>query len=128
MTKVDLLQADSHEALDALTIEHAKYFTVVQTYLGRFSREGVSNYNREEVPTLEAARKRAKELHEETGKKSMIYAVADFVGADNFARHLENYPPTPMPFKEKKTAADRRIGVKQVKLSSDTKPGQRHLP
>ncbi len=97
----DILSAQTHEELDALTIEHAKYFTVVQVILGGFVKTGLSNYEREEAPTLEAARQRAKDRHEETGKPSMIYAVADFVGARGFSRHVENYPLTKSPFKNK---------------------------
>lgn len=97
----DILTAHSHEELDALAIKHAKYFTCVQVQLGGFVKNGTSNYDREELPNLDAAREHAKKLYEVTRKSVMIYAIADFSGARNFSRHVENYPEVKSPFKNK---------------------------
>lgn len=112
----DILSAQSHEELDALTIKHAKYFTCVQTVLGGFVKNGDSNYEREELPDLEAARVRAKELFDSNKKIVMIYAVADFSGAAGFSRHVENYPATKSPFKNKPL---RKTPVETKQVSTD---------
>ena len=89
-----LLDAQSDAEIDQLSLEHAKYFTIVQVRLGGWSRLGTSNYVRRTAPTFAAAMEMAQAIHRQTGKASMIYAVVDFAGARNFSRHLTNYPAT----------------------------------
>jgi hypothetical protein len=80
------------EELNAKVIAHAKYFTVVQVNRGGFVRGG-TNYDRHQVDTLEDARVKAKELYEADKLRGiLIYAVADFAGANGFSRPIENYP------------------------------------
>lgn len=80
------------EELNALVVAHAKYFTVVQVKRGGFVAGG-SNYDRHQVSTIEDARIKAKELYETDRTKGiLIYAVADFAGANGFSRPIENYP------------------------------------
>ncbi len=98
---VALDTARSHEELDALALEHAKYFTVVQVQLGGFFTSRKSNYIRREMPNIVAARELAEALYKSNGKICMIYAVVDFVGANDFARHMENFPPSVSPFRSK---------------------------
>lgn len=82
----------SDEELNAKVIAHAKYFTVVQITRGGFVRGG-SNYDRHQVDTLEGAREKAKELYDaDKSRGILIYAVADFAGANGFSRPIENYP------------------------------------
>lgn len=82
------------DELNQHVIAHAKYFTVVQVTRGGFVRGG-QNYDRHQVDTLEDAREKAKELYEgDRSKGILIYAVADFAGANGFSRPVENYPKT----------------------------------
>lgn len=82
----------SDEELNAKVIANAKYFTVVQVNRGGFVRGG-TNYDRHQVDTLEDAREKAKELYEaDKSRGILIYAVADFAGANGFSRPVENYP------------------------------------
>jgi hypothetical protein len=80
------------EELNEYVVRHAKYFTVVQVNRGGYVRGG-NNYDRHEVPSLEDARIKAKELHEADKLRGiLIYAVADFAGANGFSRPVESYP------------------------------------
>ena len=81
------------EELNQHTIKHAKYFTVVQINRGGFVKGG-TNYNRFQVDTLDDARTMAKDLYTSDPDKRgiLIYAVADFAGANNLSRPVENYP------------------------------------
>ena len=92
--KPGLMGEYTDEELNEHTVKHAKYFTVVQINRGGFVRGG-SNYERHQVDTLEDARVLAKELYDkDTVKRGiLIYAVADFAGANGFSRPVENYPP-----------------------------------
>jgi hypothetical protein len=91
--KPGLMGEYTDEELNEHTILHAKYFTVVQINRGGFVRGG-SNYDRHQVDTLEDARKLAQELYDADPVKRgiLIYAVADFAGANGFSRPVENYP------------------------------------
>jgi len=88
----------SHEDLDKLFFDNAKYFTVVQARPG-----GIHNvegpYDREEVPTYEAALALAKEKYAANKRGCLIYAVADVYGGENMSRHVDTFPPVTLPFK-----------------------------
>lgn len=101
-------QFETDEDLDDYVIEHAKYFTVIQIRPGGFVNGYGSNYIREEVPTLEEAMERAKELYEQTKKKLLIYAVADFAGAIGFNRPVRQYPPNTYRSKADKARDERK--------------------
>lgn len=95
----NLLDAQSDEEIDQKSLEHAKYFTVVQVRLGGFRDRRESNYTRRTAPNFAVAMEMAQAIHRQTGKTSMIYAIVDFAGARNFTRHITNYPPTLPPSK-----------------------------
>lgn len=95
------------EQLNAKVVAHAKYFTVVQITRGGFVKGG-SNYDRHQVDTLEDARKRAKELYEaDKSRGILIYAVADFAGANGFSRPIENYPKSSWMSKSEKAQLEK---------------------
>lgn len=117
------------EELNEHTVKHAKYFTVVQINRGGFVRGG-SNYDRHQVDTLAEARAKAKELYEAEGTAKrgiIIYAVADFAGANGFSRPVENYPPLTYMTRsdkarlEKKTRADARTAAREARLNLGAK-------
>lgn len=83
------------EELIQHTIKHAKYFTVIQITRGGFVGGG-QNYERHQVDTLDEARTLASTLYGQDPKKRgiIIYAVADFAGANGFSRPVDNFPPT----------------------------------
>lgn len=100
----NLLDAQSDADIDRKSLEHAKYFTIVQVRLGGFRDRRESNYTRRTAPNLAAAIEIAQAIHRQSGKTSMIYAIVDFAGARNFTRHLMNYPLTPGPSKLERDA------------------------
>lgn len=112
------------EELNQHTIDHAKYFTVVQINRGGFVKGG-TNYIRHQVDTLEDARIKAAELYaEDPAKKGiLIYAVADFAGANGFSRPVENYPRTNYMTKgdkaklEKKQKAEARQKLRDARMN-----------
>jgi hypothetical protein len=89
--KPGLMGEYDDEELNQHTIAHAKYFTVVQIRRGGFVGGG-TNYDRHQVDTLEEARIKAAELYAVEQRGIIIYAVADFAGANGFSRPVENYP------------------------------------
>lgn len=97
------------EELNAHTVKHAKYFTVVQITRGGFVGGG-RNYERHQVDTLEDARTKAAELYGQDSNKRgiIIYAVADFAGANGFSRPVENYPPMTYMSKSDKARQDKK--------------------
>lgn len=97
------------EELNEHTVKHAKYFTVVQITRGGFVGGG-RNYERHQVDTLENARIRAAELYgQDTNKRGIIiYAVADFAGANGFSRPVENYPLSTYMSKSDKARQDKK--------------------
>ena len=108
------------EQLNAKVIAHAKYFTVVQITRGGFVKGG-SNYDRHQVDTLEEARTKAKELYEaDKSRGILIYAVADFAGANGFSRPIENYPKSNWESKSQKAErekAERKAAREAAKLA-----------
>lgn len=112
------------EELNAHTIKHAKYFTVVQITRGGFVGGG-QNYDRHQVESLEDANTLAASLYKDDPKKRgiIIYAVADFAGANGFSRPVGNYPPTTYMSKsdrareEKKRKAEAREKLRAARLS-----------
>ena len=113
------------DELNQRVIDHAKYFTVVQVTRGGFVGGG-KNYERHQVNTLEDARVKAKELYEEDAAKRsiLIYAVADFAGANGFSRPVESYPvsagyvsKSDKAKTEKKLKAEARERARQARLS-----------
>jgi hypothetical protein len=114
----------SDEELNAHVVKHAKYFTVVQVTRGGFVGGG-KNYDRHQVDTLEDARAKAKELYDTDPSKRgiLIYAVADFAGANGFSRPVENYPPTTYMTKgdkaklEKKQKAEARQRLRDARMN-----------
>jgi hypothetical protein len=134
--KLPSLMGDrTDEELDSYTIQHAKYFTVVQVNRGGFVGGG-QNYNREQVDSLEQAQQRAKELYERDGKAILIYAIADFSGAVNFSRHVDNYPKSSWKSKgqkaheDKKAKAEARERARQARLNLGSKrvAGKSEMP
>lgn len=107
------------EELNQHTIDHAKYFTVVQVQRGGFVAGG-QNYDRIQVDTLTDARVKAKELYEAARRPCLIYAVADFAGANNFSRPVENYPPSTYL-----TRKDREDRAKQAKRDAARQAGKK---
>lgn len=104
-----LLGNYTDEELNEHVIKHAKYFTVVQINRGGFVAGG-QNYDRHQVDDLETARKKAAELYEADGRKRgiIIYAVADFAGANGFSRPVENYPKTTWESKSQKADREKK--------------------
>lgn len=123
------------EELNQRVIDHAKYFTVVQVNRGGFVGGG-KNYDRHQVDTLEDARVKAKELYEAdpTKRGILIYAVADFAGANGFSRPVENYPLTAGYVSksdkaklEKKQKAEARERARQARLSAGTGTNRKRI-
>jgi hypothetical protein len=112
------------EELNEHTIKHAKYFTVVQITRGGFVGGG-KNYDRHQVDSLESANQLAADLYRDDPKKRgiIIYAVADFAGANGFSRPVGNYPPTTYMSKsdkarhEKKRKAEAREKLRAARMS-----------
>lgn len=97
------------EELNEHTIKHAKYFTVVQITRGGFVGGG-RNYDRHQVDTLDDARTKAAELYRQDPNKRgiLIYAVADFAGANGFSRPVENYPRSTYMSKSDRARQDKK--------------------
>lgn len=125
--KPGLMGEYTDEELNEHTIKHAKYFTVVQVNRGGFVRGG-TNYDRHQEPTLEAARIKAAELYAlDKMRGILIYAVADFAGANGFSRPVESYPNKSYQTKadkarqeklDKKAARDR---IREARLNLGSK-------
>ena len=97
------------DELNAHVVANAKYFTVVQVNRGGFVAGG-KNYDRHQVDTIVDARKLAKELYDADERKRgiLIYAVADFAGANGFSRPVENYPATTWESKSQKAEREKK--------------------
>lgn len=105
------------EELNAKVVAHAKYFTVVQVNRGGFVRGG-SNYDRYQVDTLPNARTKAAELYElDKTRGILIYAVADFAGANGFSRPIENYPKLTYMSKSDKARQDKEQRTKAREMA-----------
>lgn len=121
MTFSEFIKIDEEDETVVL-LEHAKSFVVTQIFLGGF-RKGGKNFTREEVPSLKKARELAKKRHEETGKVSIIHAVADFGSLKDFSRPVEYYPSasrTPKQVSEenrKKKMLERKAQAAQVRAA-----------
>lgn len=116
------------EELNAHVIKHAKYFTVVQITRGGFVGGG-SNYDRHQVDTLEDARVKAAELYgADRSRGILIYAVADFAGANGFSRPVENYPKSNWESKSQKASREKaerqaaRQKAREARLQLGSKP------
>jgi len=116
------------EELNAHVASHAKYFTVVQVRRGGFVAGG-SNYDRHQVNTIEEARVKAEELYKaDPSRGILIYAVADFAGANNMSRPIESYPKSTYMTradKIKKEKADKRR-AKELAREARLNLGSRH--
>lgn len=105
-----LMDASTDEEFTAKTLRHARLFSIIRVVRGGY-RSGKSNYERHEAPTLEEARTIAERLRKEDNKNTVIiYAIADFAGANGFSRPVEFYPKS-----EYLTRADREKIAKQEK-------------
>lgn len=121
--KPGLMGEYTDEELNAKVVAHAKYFTVVQVNRGGYVRGG-SNYDRHQVDTLEDARVLAAELYTvDKTRGILIYAVADFAGANGFSRPVENYPNKDYLSKgqkakiEIKRKADARAALRETRMN-----------
>ena len=127
-----LRQYETDEDRDGYVIEHAYMCTVIQIRPGGFVNGYGSNYIREEVhvkdykdsrEALQAAIELAEKRFEETKKRLLVYAVADFAGAIGFNRPVRLIPPN--QFKSK--ADQRRDDLRARKLRQIERERAREL-
>lgn len=121
-TLPSLMGQFTDEELNLYTIKHAKYFTVVQITRGGFVGGG-QNYERHQVDTLDDARGLAAKLYGEDPKKRgiIIYAVADFAGANGFSRPVENYPLSSYKSRSDKAKEDKKLKAEQKQRLRDAR-------
>lgn len=110
------------EELNQHTIKNAKYFTVVQITRGGFVGGG-QNYERHQVDTLDDARELAAKLYNEDPKKRgiIIYAVADFTGANGFSRPVENYPLSSYKSRSDRAKENKKLKAEQKQRLRDAR-------